>query len=42
MSTCLGGAFVGCVFSGSIADGFGRRRAFQLSALPMIIGASMR
>lgn len=41
VSTCLGGAFVGCVFSGSIADGFGRRRAFQLSALPMILGAAM-
>eukprot|EP00262_Sarcandra_glabra_P009412 TRINITY_DN2378_c0_g1_i1.p1 TRINITY_DN2378_c0_g1~~TRINITY_DN2378_c0_g1_i1.p1 ORF type:complete len:491 (+),score=74.08 TRINITY_DN2378_c0_g1_i1:357-1829(+) len=41
VSTCLGGAFVGCLFSGWIADGIGRRRAFQLSALPMIIGASM-
>uniref|UniRef100_A0A0E0H9L1 Major facilitator superfamily (MFS) profile domain-containing protein n=1 Tax=Oryza nivara TaxID=4536 RepID=A0A0E0H9L1_ORYNI len=26
---------------GSIADGIGRRRAFQLSALPMIIGAAV-
>ncbi|XP_019196755.1 PREDICTED: probable plastidic glucose transporter 2 [Ipomoea nil] len=41
VSTCLAGAFVGSVFSGWIADGVGRRRAFQLSALPMIIGASM-
>ncbi|XP_048491234.1 probable plastidic glucose transporter 2 isoform X3 [Beta vulgaris subsp. vulgaris] len=41
VSTCLGGAFVGCAFSGSIADGFGRRRAFQLSGLPMILGAVM-
>ncbi|GAB4850215.1 hypothetical protein Ancab_029509 [Ancistrocladus abbreviatus] len=41
VSTCLGGAFVGSLFSGSIADGFGRRRAFQLCALPMIVGASM-
>uniref|UniRef100_A0A6N2MB02 Major facilitator superfamily (MFS) profile domain-containing protein n=3 Tax=Salix viminalis TaxID=40686 RepID=A0A6N2MB02_SALVM len=41
VSTCLGGAFVGSVFSGWIADGVGRRRAFQLCALPMIIGASM-
>ncbi|XP_077219277.1 putative plastidic glucose transporter 2 [Tasmannia lanceolata] len=41
VSMCLGGAFVGCLFSGWIADGIGRRRAFQLSALPMIIGASM-
>ncbi|KAJ7011829.1 hypothetical protein NC653_002047 [Populus alba x Populus x berolinensis] len=41
VSTCLGGAFVGSIFSGWIADGVGRRRAFQLCALPMIIGASM-
>ncbi|WRX28004.1 Major facilitator [Theobroma cacao] len=41
VSTCLGGAFVGSLFSGSIADGVGRRRAFQLCALPMIIGSSM-
>lgn len=42
MSTCLGGAFVGCLFSGSIADAIGRRRSFQLSALPMIIGSVIR
>ncbi|KAK9022606.1 hypothetical protein V6N11_002854 [Hibiscus sabdariffa] len=41
VSTCLGGAFVGSIFSGLIADGIGRRRAFQLCALPMIIGSSM-
>ncbi|CAH9075929.1 unnamed protein product [Cuscuta europaea] len=41
VSTCLAGAFVGSIFSGWIADGVGRRRAFQLSALPMIIGASI-
>ncbi|XP_072960037.1 probable plastidic glucose transporter 2 isoform X1 [Typha angustifolia] len=41
VSMCLGGALVGCLFSGSIADGIGRCRAFQLSALPMIIGASL-
>ncbi|GMH15976.1 hypothetical protein Nepgr_017817 [Nepenthes gracilis] len=41
VSACLGGAFVGSLFSGSIADGFGRRRALQFCALPMIIGASM-
>lgn len=39
VSMCLGGALVGCLFSGSIADGIGRRRAFQLAALPMIAGA---
>nr|CAB3504465.1 unnamed protein product [Digitaria exilis] len=42
VSICLGGAFIGCLFSGSIADGIGRRRAFQLSALPMIVGAAIR
>ncbi|GER48340.1 major facilitator superfamily protein [Striga asiatica] len=36
-----GGAFLGSIFSGWISDGLGRRRAFQLCALPMIIGASM-
>lgn len=42
VSTCLGGAFIGSLFSGLIADGVGRRRAFQLCALPMVIGAAMR
>lgn len=42
MSTCLGGAFIGSLFSGWIADGLGRRKAFQLCALPMIIGAAIR
>ncbi|XP_008242679.1 PREDICTED: probable plastidic glucose transporter 2 isoform X2 [Prunus mume] len=41
VSTCLGGALVGSLFSGWVADGVGRRRAFQLCALPMIIGAVM-
>ncbi|XP_037458189.1 probable plastidic glucose transporter 2 isoform X3 [Triticum dicoccoides] len=41
VSICLGGAFVGCLFSGSVADGIGRRRAFQLSTLPMIVGAAL-
>ncbi|KAL1292940.1 hypothetical protein AAHE18_19G035600 [Arachis hypogaea] len=41
VSTCLGGAFVGSLFSGWIADGVGRKRSFQLCALPMIIGAGM-
>ncbi|CAB4272602.1 unnamed protein product [Prunus armeniaca] len=42
VSTCLGDAFFGSIFSGWILDGVGHRRAFQLCALPMIIGASMR
>ncbi|XP_059638151.1 probable plastidic glucose transporter 2 isoform X2 [Cornus florida] len=41
VSTCLGGALVGSLFSGLVADGVGRRRTFQLCALPMIIGASI-
>ncbi|XP_028806545.1 probable plastidic glucose transporter 2 [Neltuma alba] len=41
VSICLGGALIGCLLSGWIADGVGRRKAFQLSSLPMIIGASM-
>ncbi|KAK7842425.1 putative plastidic glucose transporter 3 [Quercus suber] len=42
VSTCLGGALFGALLSGWIADGVGRRRAFQLCVLPMIVGASMR
>lgn len=42
VSTCLGGAFVGSTVSGWIADGIGRRRSFQMCAIPMIIGASVR
>lgn len=42
VSTCLAGAFVGSVFSGWLADEVGRRRALQLCALPMIVGASVR
>ncbi|CAH1422606.1 unnamed protein product [Lactuca virosa] len=41
VSTCLGGAFVGSTVSGWIADGIGRRRSFQMCAIPMIIGASV-
>ncbi|XP_057454319.1 probable plastidic glucose transporter 3 isoform X2 [Lotus japonicus] len=41
VSICLGGAFIGSLLSGWIADGVGRRRSFQLCVLPMIIGAGM-
>ncbi|KAL5576466.1 hypothetical protein UlMin_018165 [Ulmus minor] len=41
VSTCLGAAFVGSLLSGWITDGVGRRRAFQLCALPMIVGAAL-
>ncbi|KFK41131.1 hypothetical protein AALP_AA2G090100 [Arabis alpina] len=42
VSVCLGGAFLGSLFSGGVADVLGRRRAFQLCALPMILGAFVR
>lgn len=41
VSTCLGGAFIGSLLSGWVADGLGRRRSFQLCSLPMILGASI-
>ncbi|KAG4211733.1 hypothetical protein ERO13_A02G120100v2 [Gossypium hirsutum] len=41
VSICLGGGFLGSTFSGLIVDRVGFRRAFQLCALPMIIGSSM-
>lgn len=41
VSICLGGALIGCLLSGLIADGIGRRRSFQLCALPMIVGACL-
>ncbi|KAJ9568257.1 hypothetical protein OSB04_004223 [Centaurea solstitialis] len=41
VSTCLGGAFIGSTVSGWIADGIGRRRAFQFCAIPLIVGAAM-
>ncbi|KAK6784164.1 hypothetical protein RDI58_017618 [Solanum bulbocastanum] len=41
VSTCLGAAFAGSLISGWIADGVGRRRAFQLCTLPMLMGASI-
>lgn len=42
MSASLGGGFIGSILSGWVADGVGRRRAFQLSTLPMILGAAIR
>lgn len=41
VSICLAGAFVGSLISGRIADKVGRCRALQLSALPMLLGASI-
>eukprot|EP00252_Welwitschia_mirabilis_P003340 TRINITY_DN13418_c0_g1_i1.p1 TRINITY_DN13418_c0_g1~~TRINITY_DN13418_c0_g1_i1.p1 ORF type:complete len:494 (+),score=77.66 TRINITY_DN13418_c0_g1_i1:406-1887(+) len=39
VSMFLFGSFFGCLFSGWIADGLGRRRALQVTAIPMIIGS---
>lgn len=39
VSICLVGAFIGCALGGSVADKYGRRRAFQLSTIPMICGS---
>lgn len=41
VSICLAAAFAGSLISGWIADGVGRRRAFQLCSLPMLMGASL-
>lgn len=41
VSICLVGALLGCILSGPIADTLGRRRSAQLSAIPIIIGASL-
>jgi sugar porter (SP) family MFS transporter len=39
VSVSLASAFVGCAVSGTVADVVGRRRAFQISCIPMIFGA---
>lgn len=41
VSTLLAGAFVGSLISGWVADEVGRRRSFQLCALPMLVGGSL-
>ncbi|KAI5662808.1 hypothetical protein M9H77_22131 [Catharanthus roseus] len=41
VSTCLAGAFLGSLVSGWVADEVGRRRAFQLCAIPMLVGSSL-
>jgi MFS family permease len=42
VSICLFGAFFGCALTGVIADGIGRRRSFQLSTVPMVLGVCAR
>eukprot|EP00850_Spirogloea_muscicola_P017346 SM000148S01023 [mRNA] locus=s148:157341:161683:- [translate_table: standard] len=41
VSIYLVGAFIGCAFSSTIADNLGRKRAFQLSAIPIIAGSAI-
>ncbi|XP_047311531.1 probable plastidic glucose transporter 2 [Impatiens glandulifera] len=41
VSICLAGAFLGSLLSGWIADGVGRKKSFQLCAIPLVIGASI-
>eukprot|EP00250_Pteridium_aquilinum_P004433 c14644_g1_i1 orf=99-1547(+) len=38
VSICLVGGMLGCILSGTVADDLGRRRAAQLSTIPVIIG----
>ena len=42
VSVSLASAFLGCALSGTIADVVGRRRAFQISSVPMILGSIIR
>lgn len=42
VSVSLASAFIGCALSGTIADVVGRRRAFQISCVPMILGSIIR
>lgn len=42
VSVSLASAFMGCALSGTIADVVGRRRAFQVSCVPMILGSIIR
>ncbi|XP_048490340.1 probable plastidic glucose transporter 1 isoform X3 [Beta vulgaris subsp. vulgaris] len=39
VSIFIGGAFIGSLFSGSLADKFGCRRTLQIDTIPLIIGA---
>ncbi|KAI5071703.1 hypothetical protein GOP47_0013954 [Adiantum capillus-veneris] len=38
VSICLVGGLLGCIWSGTFADEVGRRRAAQLSTVPIIVG----
>ncbi|GLT80853.1 hypothetical protein SLA2020_522650 [Shorea laevis] len=39
VSIFIGGAFVGSISSGTLADKFGFRRTFQMDTIPLILGA---
>lgn len=42
MSSTLAGATVGSFTGGALADKLGRKRTFQLNALPLIVGTLLR
>jgi MFS family permease len=41
VSTFLIGAFIGSVIGGPLSDAIGRRRTFQLDAIPLILGPAL-
>jgi len=42
VSSTLAGATVGSFTGGALADKLGRKRTFQLNALPLIVGTILR
>jgi MFS family permease len=42
VSIFIVGAFLGSVGGGVLADKLGRRRTFQLDAIPLVLGAALR
>jgi MFS family permease len=42
VSTTLAGATVGSFTGGALADKLGRKRTFQLDAIPLVIGPFLR
>lgn len=42
VSSTLAGATVGSFTGGALADKLGRKRTFQLNALPLIVGTLLR
>ncbi len=42
VSIFIVGAFIGSISGGVLADKVGRRRTFQIDAIPLILGAALR